>query len=117
MIGIAHRFHGYGSLRGVYQGGQTVRGGLVSLRFKNRGSNKPYRVAVVVSRKVSKSAVTRNRIRRRIYEIIRQSEGNIAAGTDLVITAFDEQLATLETTKLQTTIQDLLQKAAKQATK
>ncbi|MEK7594248.1 MAG: ribonuclease P protein component [Patescibacteria group bacterium] len=117
MISVAHRFHGYGSLRGVYQGGQTVRGSLLSLRFRNRGANKPYRVAVVVSRKVSKSAVVRNRIRRRIYEIIRQSESIIAPGTDLVITAFDDKLATIEAAKLQSATQELLNKAAGQVTK
>ena len=117
MISVAHRFHGYGSLRGVYQGGQTVRGSQLSLRFRSRGPSKPYRVAVVVSRKVSKSAVVRNRIRRRIYEVVRQSESSIMSGTDLVITVFDDKLATVEATKLQSAIQELLQKAAKLAAK
>jgi ribonuclease P protein component len=117
MISVAHRFHGYGSLRGVYQGGQNVRGSLLSLRFRIRNPDKPYRVAVVVSRKVSKSAVVRNRIRRRIYEIVRQSEEIIAPGTDLVITVFDEKLATIEPDKLQTATQELLNKVTKQAAK
>jgi ribonuclease P protein component len=108
MIGSAHRFHGYGSLRGVYQRGQTVRGGLVSLKFAARGPGRPYRAAVVVSRKVSKSAVTRNRIRRRIYEIIRRSGLVIAPGADLVFTVFNEQAAMLEAPKLEAAIHDLL---------
>ncbi len=113
MIGRAHRFHGYGSLRSVYQRGQNVRGSLVSLKFACRAGQKPYRVAVVVSRKVSKSAVVRNRIRRRLYEIVRQTDTAIAPGTDLVFTVFGEQVAELPAAKLESIINELLQKAAR----
>jgi ribonuclease P protein component len=112
MIGVAHRFHGYNSLRGVYQRGQTVRGPQISLRFAPRPAGRPYRVAVVVSRKVSKSAVTRNRIRRRIYEVVRRSAADVAPGTDLVFTVFDERVAELEAAQLQTIISGLIQKTA-----
>jgi ribonuclease P protein component len=112
MIGVAHRFHGYNSLRGVYQRGQNIRGPLVSLKFGPRGPGRPYRVAVVVSRKVSKSAVVRNRIRRRIYEIVRQAGADITPATDLVFTVFDEQVAGLEAPKLQAMVGELLEKAA-----
>lgn len=116
MISVAHRFHGYNSLRNVYKRGQNVRGPLVSLKFAHRGPDRPYRVAVVVSRKVSKSAVVRNRIRRRIYEIVRHRETDISPGTDLVFTVFDEKLAEMAVAELQTTIGGLLQKAAAQTT-
>lgn len=112
MIAQTHRFHGYGSLHSVYQRGQSVRGQLISLRFSQRGAGRPYRVAVVVSRKVSKSAVRRNRIRRRIYEAVRQQGTTIAPGTDLVFTVFGEQLAELPAAKLQATVNELLQKAS-----
>lgn len=115
MIGRTHRFHGYGSLRSVYQRGQTVRGPQVSLRYATRDPKRPYRVAVVVSRKTSKSAVARNRIRRRIYAIVREAGAVIPPGTDLVFTVFNEQLAGLEAPKLKETIAGLLQKASKAA--
>lgn len=111
MISRVHRFHGYGSLKGVYLRGQSVRGPLITLKFTQRGSHKPYRVAVVVSRKVHKSAVVRNRIRRRIYEIVRQSDGLITPGTDLVFTVFNDQVAELEATRLQAVITGLLRQA------
>ncbi len=82
---------------------------MLTLRFAQRAPGRPYRVAVVVSRKVSKSAVVRNRIRRRIYELVRQSDG-IAPGTDLVFTVFDERLGELSATKLQSVVGDLLAK-------
>lgn len=114
MISITHRFHGYNSLRNVYKRGQSVRGSLVSLKFAHRGPERPYRAAVVVSRKVSKSAVVRNRIRRRIYEIVRHSEADITPGTDLVFTVFDEKLAEMAADELEAAISGLLQKAANQ---
>lgn len=113
MIGRLHRFHGYGSLRAVYSRGQTVRTPLMNLRFAPaRNPGRPYRVAVVVSRKVHKSAVMRNRIRRRIYEAVRTSETPPPAGTDLIFTVFSDRLAALPAAKLQQTITGLLQKAA-----
>jgi len=69
-------------------------------------------VAVVVSRKVSKSAVVRNRIRRRIYAIVRQVGGDIAPGTDLIFTVFHEQVATIPNPELTSQIVGLLQKVA-----
>lgn len=112
MLNQRHRFHGYGSLKSVYQRGQSVRGPLIHMKFSQRDPNRPYRVAVVVSRKVSKSAVVRNRIRRRIYEIIRKSDHRPPNGTDLVFTVFGEEVATMEATKVQNLVEKLLQKTA-----
>lgn len=111
MIGVRHRFHGYGSLRGVYQRGKSLRGRFITLKFTNRDPRRPYRAAVVVSRKVSKSAVTRNRIRRRLYEIIRQSD--VASGLDLVFTVYDEKTAVLPAAELTQIVQGLLSKIPK----
>lgn len=110
MIGSRHRFHGQAGLKAVYQRGQTARGPMLSLKFAHRDSSRPYRVAVVVSRKVSKSAVKRNRIRRRLYELVRQSQVQIAGGTDLVITVFDERLADTPPAKLQAAVDELLRR-------
>ncbi len=95
MITRKHRFHGHGSLRYVYQHGDVVRGPLCSLRYCTNQKRKQYRLAVVVSKKVSKSAVTRNRIRRRVFEIIRNTEPKITSPHDIIFTAFSDQLATL----------------------
>lgn len=60
-----------------------------------------YRSAVVVSKKVSKSAVVRNRIRRRIYEQIRLLETQINKPYDIVITVYNDQLAEVPIAELQ----------------
>lgn len=112
MINVRHRFHGHNGLRQVYQRGQTARSAFVTLKYTERPANRPYRAAVVVSRKVHKSAVVRNRIRRRIYEIIRRADEPLTAHKDLVFTVFSEQAATIGHDKLAKIITDLLRKAA-----
>ncbi|HVI60614.1 MAG TPA: ribonuclease P protein component [Candidatus Saccharimonadales bacterium] len=112
MIGQRNRFHGYGSLRAVYQRGRTVRGPLMSLKYNDRGPGRAYRAAVVVSRKVHKSAVTRNRIRRRLYEIIRLADSRLTDHKDLVLTVFSDRAAELESDKLRAMVEDLLAQAA-----
>ncbi len=99
MISAKHRFHGYGSLRFVYRSGRTVRGPLFSVKSVLNPKRKSWRAAVVVSRKVHKSAVARNRMRRRIYEAIRQIENDIVEPHDIVISIFHD--AVLEATPAQ----------------
>jgi ribonuclease P protein component len=111
MIGSAHRFHGRSSLRFVYQRGQMVRGPLVSLRYVKNDRQKRYRMAVVVSRKVSKSAVRRNRIRRRLYEVVRKKAGQIGGPYDMVFAAYGEEVADLSPAELQQQVLSLLKKS------
>jgi ribonuclease P protein component len=108
MLNAKHRFHGYGSLRKVYGRSQSVRGTYISLRFADRTGIRPYRVAVVVGKKVHKSAVKRNRMRRRIYEAIRTS--NVPEGKDLIFTVYSEKILETPPLELQTMISDLLNK-------
>jgi ribonuclease P protein component len=111
MISRAHRFHGHGSLRYVYQHGQTVRGPLTALKFVENNRREQYRLAVVVSKKVSKSAVMRNRIRRRLYEAVRAYAQQIVEPYDMVITVFHEQLSTLPADELQRLVRAQLRQA------
>jgi ribonuclease P protein component len=110
MIGRKHRFHGHNSLRFVYGNGRTVRCSLGALKFAPNSRRQTYRAAVVVSKKNSKSAVVRNRIRRRIYEVIRLNTPETCA-LDMVFTVFSDQLADAPVEQLQKTIIGLLQEA------
>lgn len=104
MINRGHRFHGYGGLKYVYTHGQTVRGPLFAIKSIVNQRRKTYRLAVVVSRKVNKSAVVRNRIRRRIYEAVRQHQASIIQPYDIVVTVFHDTVAELTTEELQAQI-------------
>lgn len=111
MILRTHRFHGYNSLRHVYSRGTTVRGSNLALKYVLNRRRSSYRAAVVVSRKVHKSAVVRNRIRRRIYEILRGYQSDISQPYDIVITVFHEQLAAMPAKDLQDAVEELMHKA------
>lgn len=111
MIAKRIRFHGYGSLNYVYRSGQTIRGTQCMLRYVKNERRKSPRVAVVVSKKVSKSAVVRNRIRRRIYEIVRQYEPAISEPYDMVFSVFSDQVQDIPNKELQKIIADQLKKA------
>ncbi len=111
MISRLHRFHGHGSLRHVYQHGQVARGSFFAMKYLHNPKRQTYRLGVVVSKKVSKSAVVRNRIRRRMYEGVRLHEASLTQPHDIVITVFSEQLATIPAAKLQRLLHDQLQQA------
>lgn len=111
MIDRIHRFQGHGSLRFVYKNGKVVRGAYSSLKYIINNRRNTYRVAVVVSRKVSKSAVVRNRIRRRVYEIVRTEATQIKRPYDLVFTVYSDQLSTLPASEVRACIVGQLHKA------
>ena len=70
MLSKKYRFHSRGGVRFTYQKGKTIRTPKISLVF-NENTRGRQRFAVVISKKVIKSAVGRNRVRRRVYEAIR----------------------------------------------
>lgn len=95
MLAFKNRFHGHGSLRYVYKNGRIVRGRLMSIKYSTNPRRKTPRVAVVVSKKVLKSAVGRNRIRRRVYEIIREEIPKLYADRDIVVLVSSAEIRSL----------------------
>ncbi len=111
MISRKHRFHGHGSLRYVYQNGRMVRGSMLSLKYIENRRRKDYRLAVVVSKKIHKSAVVRNRIRRRLYEVVRRRSDGITAPFDMVLIVHSDQLAELPGSEIEALVGDQLRRA------
>lgn len=83
----------------------------MAIKFADNSRRKDYRVAIVVSKKVSKFAVTRNRIRRRLYEAVRLMGPQIAKPYDMVITVFHEQIADMPAKELQMMVKAQLKQA------
>ena len=110
MLSKLNRFHGSAVFRWVYKGGQQVRGRYLAVRFRAQ-DNMPAHYAVVVSRKVSKSAVVRNHIRRRVYEIVRTMEPIGPTGPAVVITVYDEVLDTMPAAAVRKEVATMLLKA------
>lgn len=91
MLSKKYRFHSRGGVKYVYQHGKTLRSAQMSLVFmpNTRGFT---RMAVVVSKKVEKTAVGRNRIRRRIYEVLRRNLDLIPKKADYVFVVYSKEL-------------------------
>lgn len=111
MIPFANRFHGHNSLRFLYKNGQAVRSRFATLKsIKSPNRSKP-RVAVVVAKKIHKSAVGRNRIRRRIYECIRQQMSKIDQSLDVVIIVSSSEMLTMPSAELELQMEELFKQA------
>ncbi len=100
MISFKYRFHGHGSLKYVYRNGKVVRGQYLNIKYINNPKRDNFRASVVVSKKVSKSAVTRNKIRRKLYEIIRINSDKITSPFDIVLIIQNEKILDTTTTEL-----------------
>lgn len=111
MIPFKNRFHGHGSLKYVYANGKSVRSRLVTLKHTTHPRRKESRIAVVVSKKVIKSAIGRNRIRRRMYEAIRLQIPKIQPSKDLVLIVFSAELLTISHEELTSTVEQLFKDA------
>ena len=107
MLSKKYRFHSRGGVRYVYQKGKTVRKPKMSLVFvpNERGFT---RMAVVVSKKVDKTAVGRNRIRRRVYEVLRKNFELIPKKTDYVFVIFSRDILTMPFPELEKTLGELV---------
>lgn len=86
-----------------------MRGQGIVLKYIINRKRENYRASVVVSKKVSKLAVRRNRIRRRIYEIIRLSD--IKEPFDIVFIIQDDKFYNIPFEQIENTIRTLLKRA------
>jgi len=111
MISSLFRFHGHGSLRYVYKNGKAVRSQLLTIKTTQNSRRKQSRVSVVVSKKVLKSAVGRNRIRRRLYEYMRHTLPNIPQAHDIVLIVTSSEVRTMPYMELSAHLGQLLEKA------
>ncbi len=100
MISFSHRFHGNNALNYVYRNGRTLRSKYFSAKYVTNAKRDSYRAAVVVSKKIAKRAPVRNRIRRRMYELVRQADPDLLANNDIVITIFDAAVADINHAEL-----------------
>ena len=69
------------------------------------------RIAVVVSKKVAKSAVERNRIRRRVYEALRLNFEYIPKKTDYIFVVFSKSVAKMPFNELEKLLGELVEES------
>lgn len=111
MLSFQYRFHGHGSLRYVYKNGHAIRTHLLTLKYTHNPHRKRSRFSVVVSKKVHKSAVGRNRIRRRLYEIIREQLPLMKNPSDVALIVLSDEVRHMPVEDLRQTVSQLFNQA------
>ena len=110
MLAKLNRIHGRNVFKRILRSGKTVRSDQISLNYSpTRGKN--LKAAVVISRKVAKSAVKRNRIRRRIYEVVRKNYLPLDLKHNLIFMVYSEDINLLGHDELVDRLDSLLKKA------
>jgi ribonuclease P protein component len=93
----------------VYSRGRYAGAGIISLKaLETKGPGS--RAVVVVSKKVSKKATLRNRLRRRVTAILEAQWQTVRPGYDIVVTVH-EDLADVSPQQLQAKLRSLMERA------
>lgn len=108
MLSQKYRFHSRGGVRHTYQKGKTIRTSTLSLVYAVNDHH-IQRFGVVVSKKVLKSAVGRNRIRRRVYEAIRLELPEFTESYDCLFVVFNKSIIDMPFRELRRLVHDLLE--------
>jgi len=108
VIARKNRFHGHNAVSRVR--GKSVHAQNFKVFYMQNPKRRDYRMAVVVSKKVAKSAVVRNRIRRRIYETVRTQAILSNQPFDVVFVVQNPNIATMPESELSLQIANTTQK-------
>ncbi len=111
MLSNEYRFHGPNSLRYVYKNGQKVHSHLFNIKHVTNARREQPRFAIVVSKKVHKSAVGRNQIRRRLYEIIRHQLPRLRPDQDVVVIVVSGDVLDMAFSEMTSAIEQLFSEA------
>ena len=111
MLNFTNRFHGRGSIRTVLRVGRALRNDYLTIKYADNPRRHTPRFAVVVSKKVQKSAVKRNRIRRRLYEILRLETPSLSPSSDIVFIVTSSECTTMPAADLHQLVKGMLTQA------
>ena len=111
MIPASLRFHGHNSLRYVYANGKAVRSPQLTIKWSKNTHRTESRISVVVSKKVLKGAIGRNRIRRRLYEYMRLNESRLTGNFDIVLIVTSSEFRAMSAAELSAQLDQLFLKA------
>ena len=111
MLSKKLRFHGHGGLRFLYKNAGAERSRFFTVKSIANPHRKISRFSVVVSKKVHKSAVGRNRIRRRIYEILRTELPNLKPAHDVAVIVTSGEVLEMPAEEMRSNLVELMRHA------
>lgn len=86
MLPSQHRLRQREDFANIYAHGDRFRGDYLMLRVLNKRDSSCTKIGIVVSKKVSKLAVIRNRFKRQLRAIFRQLLSQLSNGLQVVVT-------------------------------
>ena len=110
MLAKRYRFHSRGGVKYTYKMGKTIRTPKISLVYAKNERNRQ-RFGVVISKKVLKSAVSRNHVRRRIYEAIRLELPQYKVKNDCLFVIFSKEVIDMSFAELRALIHSLMEQS------
>ncbi|MBO7132514.1 ribonuclease P protein component [Candidatus Saccharibacteria bacterium] len=110
MLSKRYRFHSRGGVRFVYQNGKTIRSPKMSLVFVDNPKGFT-RFGVTISKKVEKSAVKRNFIRRRVYEALRKNIDLIPKKRDYLFVIYAKEVGKMPFSELEAALGQLVEES------
>ena len=111
MLASKYRFHGHAAMRYIFSHGKTYRFKSLSIRVAKNERREVSRAAVVISKKVIKASPKRNRVRRRVFEILRTEWEYIKPAHDMIISVYDVAVLDMPHEELATELRKALQTA------
>jgi ribonuclease P protein component len=84
MLPKINRIKKRGDFDKIFKKGKSLKEGFLILKTAKNNFDKS-RFAFIISQKVSKKAVVRNKIRRRLAQVIKLNFKNIKGGADIVL--------------------------------
>lgn len=109
MLAVKNRLRNKKDIEAVFRFGQGQKEGFIFLKILKNHLNE-IRIGFVVSQKVAKKAVLRNRIKRRLRSLMAKRMQKIQTGLDLIFVALPG-IAEKDYAYLETTLDKLLIKA------
>ncbi len=86
MLPLKNRLKKEKDFQRVFDKGRFAASDLVSVKFVGNGTDDT-RVGFIVSKKVSKKAVLRNKVKRMLREAVRSKMNDMTAGFDIIVIA------------------------------
>ena len=108
MIAQKYRFHGHHSLKYFLRRAQSLKTSFFKLCHLPNKAQANFRLAIIVSKKIDKKAVIRNRIRRRLYEFFRLGLTDLSTPVDIAIIVSRRELAFMSAQDLRNICQPIL---------
>ena len=87
MLAKKYRLKKRKDFENVLKKGKGVKGGPLFLKIIKKENSEEKKFGFIISKKISKKATVRNKIKRRLHEIIREKLGKIEKGINVVLIA------------------------------